>query len=173
MPGCVQSYTHFLQRDSLYNEEKPYSLRYTAPDGFPRANIKLDRHNILVEDCRARKHDLSIEKTGCFIWNFETRMSYDDFDDTNKIKSIYLTDVAEGLCGMLGASKVQIFEHTVCTSSRWKSGTSAEMIAETAFRSESATMSFLYQLENLTTTISQHPLHMLVCSLITQATAIC
>lgn len=113
MAAIVRSHTHFLKRDPLYNEEKPYSLRFTAPDGFPRANIKLDRHDLDVFDVRPKKDELSLESNGCFVWNFKSRMPYDDFDNEAKVREIYLVEVADGLRQRLGARQVQIFEHTV------------------------------------------------------------
>ena len=111
--GTIESYTHFLKRDPLYNIEKPYTLRYTAPNGFPRANIKLDRHNLSVRDIRPQKDELSLDRNGCFVWSFQTRMTYNDFDDKTKILDVYLSEVADRLRTELGAEKVQVFEHTV------------------------------------------------------------
>ncbi|OMP83096.1 hypothetical protein BK809_0004477 [Diplodia seriata] len=109
----VQTHTHFLQRDALYDEEKPYSLRYTPPAGFPRANIKLERHGIRVRDVRPAKDDLSFERDGFEVIDFSSQMKYQDWDDDSKIKSVYLREVADRLRKALGACHVQIFEHTV------------------------------------------------------------
>lgn len=109
----VWTYTHFLQRDPLYQEEKPYSLRYTAPEGFPRANIKLERHEIMVQDIRPDKDKLSFRRDGWCINDLRSRMKYGDWDDDSKVKEIYLREVAGMLRKTLGACHVQIFEHTV------------------------------------------------------------
>ncbi|OJD30644.1 methyltransferase [Diplodia corticola] len=111
--AAVQTYTHFLQRDALYAKEKPYSLRYTPPEGFPRANIKLERHNLTVRDVRPVKDELLFERDGCQIIDFNSRMKYDDWDDDANIKAVYLLEVADRLRSALGACHVQIFEHTV------------------------------------------------------------
>lgn len=87
------SHTHFLKRDALYEEEKPYSLRYTPPDGFPRSNITLERHEIAVHDIRPVIHERTFKKDGCAVMN--------------------LAEVADSLCKALDACNVQIFEHTV------------------------------------------------------------
>ncbi|KAL0263693.1 hypothetical protein SLS55_002674 [Diplodia seriata] len=108
----VLSHTHFLQRDDLYIEEKPYSLRYTPPEGSSRANIKLELHEIRVRDVRPVKDKLSFETDGCAIVDLGSRMKYEDWDDDSQVKAVYLREVADLLRRVLGACHVQIFEHT-------------------------------------------------------------
>lgn len=105
--------TPFFKRLPLYSEEKPYSLRYTPPSGFPRANIEVEQHKILVDDVRPHLASLSLAKYGCKILPIASRMQYADFDDEESIKAVYLREVADLLCQHLGAQRVQIFEHTV------------------------------------------------------------
>ncbi|KAJ4415699.1 hypothetical protein N0V82_007192 [Gnomoniopsis sp. IMI 355080] len=112
----LTTHTHFLKRLPLYLEEKPYSLRYTPPSGFPRANIEVERHEIQVEDIRPSLASLTLEKDGCEVLRLEesSRMQYADFDNDETIKAVYLHEVAEALCRRLpGAQRVQVFEHTV------------------------------------------------------------
>jgi hypothetical protein len=45
--------------------------------------------------------------------DFATQMKYSDYDDEDKIKAVYLRDVANRLKTLLNAQHVQIFEHTV------------------------------------------------------------
>jgi hypothetical protein len=112
--ATVQSHTHFLARDPLYDAEKPYSLRFTAPEGFPRANIRLERHGITVRDVRADSKPVTLSEDGCMLLDdFTTQMTYSDYDDEDKIKAVYLRDVANRLKALLNAQHVQIFEHTV------------------------------------------------------------
>lgn len=109
----LTTHTHFLKRLSLYDEEKPYSLRYTPPLGFPRANIEVERHEIRIEDIRPRLASLTLAQDGCEILRIVSRMRYEDFDNEETTKSIYLREVADTLCRRLGAQRVQVFEHTV------------------------------------------------------------
>ncbi|KAI4157697.1 MAG: hypothetical protein LQ342_008083 [Letrouitia transgressa] len=113
MTATVHSYTHFLERHALYKTEKPYTLRFTPPEGFLRANIKLERHNIIVRDIRSTQQQPSYEHDGLAIVELDTKMMYDDFDDEARIKNIYLREVADLLKSVLHAQHVQIFEHTV------------------------------------------------------------
>ena len=109
----LQTQVYFLKRSPLYNEEKPYSLRFTPPSGFPRANIVLECHDITIEDTRATKDDLSLEKNGFAIMNLDTTMEYDQFDDEQIVKDTYLRELSDALRVYLKASHVQVFEHTV------------------------------------------------------------
>lgn len=111
--NTLDSYTHFLKKDPLYDGEKPYSLRFTPPKDFAGANIKLERHKLRVRDVRDEKDELSLAKDGCVIWDFRSQMTYKDFDDDSKVREVYLTEVADALRNQLGAERVQIFEHTV------------------------------------------------------------
>lgn len=112
MASVVETNTHFLKRDSLYADVKPYSLRFTPPGDFPRANILLERHNIEVHDVRNEK-SLNFTKDGATILPFHTRMSYDDYDEETIVKDVLLKEVSNLLKDFLGAQHVQIFEHTV------------------------------------------------------------
>lgn len=113
MTGNVQTYTHFLRRDPLYATEKPYSLRLTPPTGFPRTNIKLEKRDIKIRNIRGPGSKPSFEEDGCSLLDLRTEMQHADFDDEEKIKEIYLKEVANCLKTFLGAQHVQIFEHTV------------------------------------------------------------
>ncbi|KAJ4385405.1 hypothetical protein N0V93_009833 [Gnomoniopsis smithogilvyi] len=109
----LTTHTHFLKRLPLYYEEKPYSLRYTPPAGFPRANIEVERRDIQVEDIRPHVASLTLAQDGCELLPIVSRMRYADFDNDETIKAVYLREVADELCRRLGAQRVQVFEHTV------------------------------------------------------------
>ena len=115
MAASVHSYTHFLKRDELYDTEKPFSLRFTPPEGFPRANIKLERHDIDIRDVR-EKRNLTFGKDGAAVLEFNSKMIYEDYDDENVVQDVYLKEVSNFLKKFLGAQHVQIFEHTVCST---------------------------------------------------------
>ena len=108
----VHSTTHYLARDKLYDTEKPFSLRFTAPEDFPRSNIKLEKHDIEVRDLR-KSEMMSFEKHGCTVVNLRSMMTHSDFDNDELVKEIYLKEVANYLKDFLDAQHVQIFEHTV------------------------------------------------------------
>ncbi len=105
---------HFLARNDLYREEKPFSLRFEPEREFPNSNITMEKHeDITVEDIRGREQDFSIEQNGFTIMPFDSHMAYDDFDDERKVIDVYLKEVADRIRIFLGSTYVQIFEHTV------------------------------------------------------------
>ena len=113
MVDTVHSNTHFLRRGALYDTEKPYSLRFTPPDGFPRANINLEKQDITIHDIRRKKSTFNFQRDGFAILNFESKMTYEDYDSEEIVKEVLLKEIANALKALLGAQHVQIFEHTV------------------------------------------------------------
>jgi hypothetical protein len=110
--NMIRTTAHFLERNQLYKTEKPYSLRFSPPEGFPRQSTKLEEHEIDVQDVRTAG-PLSYATEGCTVLDFQSLMEYDDYYDEEKVKDVYLREVANLLRDYFGASKVQIFEHRV------------------------------------------------------------
>jgi DNA-binding transcriptional MerR regulator len=110
---------HCLDRLELYRKEKPYEMRFYPPCDFPRKNIHISKyHGIPVEDIRARKESLSINKNGFMVMELDGQMSPEDFSDREAIASQYLPKVAEELKKCLGASRVQIHDYLVSPCQR-------------------------------------------------------
>lgn len=104
---------NFIRNDDFYNEEKPYLLTYEPPGDFPKTNVKLDNRHMKLEDIRGRENEFNVEDNGFAIMKIQTKLSYEDFDNEDLVKRVYLKEVAETLKTFLGASRIQIFEHIV------------------------------------------------------------
>jgi len=105
---------NFLRRDDLYETEKPYLCLFETPTGFPKTNIRLSkRKDLIIEDIRGRESGLLLGSQGFAIMRMTSKLSCNDFSDNAKIKSQYLSEVAEHLRCFCKASRVQIFEHVV------------------------------------------------------------
>lgn len=113
LSNTIHSEIYFLKRDDLYDDEKPYSLRFTPPSAFPRANIKLEQHTVAINDMRLRSEPLRFDDCGFQIIPFQSLLPYAGFEDDEAVKRIYLREAANLIKDFLQASKVQIFEHTV------------------------------------------------------------
>jgi hypothetical protein len=103
----------FLAQVPLYNEVKPYRLKYLPPSGLPQSNIQLEQHEISIRDVRTLDPGLDLQKDGFAFIPSKSAMNYEDFDDDENIKRIYLKEIAESLKTPLNALRVQIFEHLV------------------------------------------------------------
>lgn len=116
MSSALLTSMHFLARRDDYKIIKPYSLRFEPEDpSLAKTNIKLECHeDIEVEDIRSFERCFTLDADGFTVLKLDTAMAYEDFDDEDKILQVYLKETADMLLSYCGATKVQIFEHTVC-----------------------------------------------------------
>ncbi|PCH36564.1 hypothetical protein WOLCODRAFT_28657 [Wolfiporia cocos MD-104 SS10] len=92
-------------------DEAPYTYAYQAPEGTPRTNIGTDSHPVVVHDVRGREEEFSLDKTG---FQFVKHVSQEkEFDDEERIKTVYYKEVEELLKNTVGAKRVYIFDHTI------------------------------------------------------------
>jgi hypothetical protein len=64
-----------------------------------------------IEDARPIIDEFTLDRQGFEIMNLESKMTYEDFQDDAKIVQVYLSEVADALRDLFGASYVQIFEY--------------------------------------------------------------
>lgn len=78
---------------------------------------RVEVKDILVKDIRGRELSFSLDNNGFAVMQLKgLGMTYEDFSDDAKLKSIYLKAVAKELQTYLGASRVQIFDVLVLAS---------------------------------------------------------
>ena len=108
----------FLPRSSRWQKEKPYTLKFQPAEGFPvTSEQRVEVKDILVKDIRGQESSFSLDKNGFAVMPLkELSMTYDDFSNDTKVKSVYLKSVAKELQTYLGASRVQIFDVLVSRS---------------------------------------------------------
>ncbi|KAK8068767.1 CMCJ-like methyltransferase [Apiospora phragmitis] len=78
---------HYLENHKLYETEKPYSLRF-PPNGIPQlpqSNVRRDRHQIQLRSIRENT-DLRLDSCGFELLLFPCALSYQDFEDRQKIR---------------------------------------------------------------------------------------
>ena len=103
-----------LDKNELYQREKPYEMRFNPPGDFPRKNLEVSKHdNIPVEDVRGYEKDLSFERNGFIVMELDIPMDIEDFGSREAIVSQYLPKVAEELKDRLGATRVQVHDYLV------------------------------------------------------------
>ncbi len=112
--AVVETSMNFLARDALYEQEKPYQLRYAAEEGIPTTNLRHEKqHLIKIRNIRGQEQKLSFESNGFAVLKMDDELSYDDFGNPEGIRR-YLEVVSESLRALLGANKVQVYQYTVC-----------------------------------------------------------
>nr|POE75759.1 hypothetical protein CFP56_67778 [Quercus suber] len=109
----VTSPMYFIAPQQKTSSEKAYQLKYDPPDGFPPTNIVSDEYSPTIEDVRGQENHFSVDRNGFAILEIEDRLSYNDYGDETKIRQTYFPHVAEAVKKLLGAARVQIFEHVV------------------------------------------------------------
>nr|POE69211.1 hypothetical protein CFP56_75649 [Quercus suber] len=113
----VVSPIYFIGQQQTLSSEKAYQLKFDPLDGFPPSNIESDEYPQKIDDIRGNLDQFSVERNGFAIIPIQERLSYADYGDETKIRQIYLPQVAEAIKELLGAARVQIFEHVVSTPS--------------------------------------------------------
>ena len=111
--AVVETSLHFLTRDKLYENEKPYQLKYTPAKGIPTTNIRLEKkESIKISSMRGQEGRLSFEKNGFTVLRMDDEIPYDTFSNSTSVQN-YLDMVGEQLKMRLGADKVQVYQYTV------------------------------------------------------------
>jgi len=112
----IRATLYYLRRDDLWETVKPYSLEFET-DEIPRSNFKTQKvEDVPIEDVRGKEHKFSFSKTGWAVLEMKSAMTYEDFQDSNKIDNIYCHELSllilEYMKPMI-ASSVKIFDTTV------------------------------------------------------------
>jgi hypothetical protein len=118
MATSVQSSVFFLKRKPLYETERVYELDIEPPPGFPRTNMEHEKVNdVVIEDIRGQEQNFTFCNNGFSLINLNGGITYEDFNDADKIEKIYLKNVASKIKSELGAARVQIFDYNVSADS--------------------------------------------------------
>jgi hypothetical protein len=109
---AVEGMMYFLSRDDRYNQEKPYTLRYTPGGGLPQTNIDRTQYSIKFHDMR-REQNLRYNKCGFKVATLHSQMQYEDYDDIDKVESIHGPEVAGCVKGALKATSAEVLDYVV------------------------------------------------------------
>lgn len=94
-------------------DEKPYHLMYGDFEGLPRTNISREWRNTTFVDVRTRLPELSFNKSGFTVRRLQSRMTYQDFDDDQKVWDVYFKELESHLREFLGAHEVKFFRYGI------------------------------------------------------------
>jgi len=115
--GDIEAEISFLSSDELYNNVKPYRMRYQPEDtNIPRTNIILERQKVKIHNMRNQIDQISYDICGFSIMQMASQMVYEDFSDPDKIKNIHLREICESVQNMMKASSVHVLAYEVKSS---------------------------------------------------------
>lgn len=103
----------FLARDELYEKVKPYSMCY-KPMGDLKQSILIPQKYFVTMKSIRNANGLAFDHCGFDFLNLESKMSYEDFDDPQKIASIYAPEISAALKDRLSAQHVYVTDYAVC-----------------------------------------------------------
>lgn len=116
-PPTIKSSMFYLDRDQIYDNEKPYSMRYQPLDGTPQSNFIKSEHPITVRSMRERDAGpFHLDECGFQLIPLKSQLKYDEYWDNEKIQQIYVQEVKDALKTELHAKFVHVLDYAVCAS---------------------------------------------------------
>jgi hypothetical protein len=106
-PKPLTATLHYLKRGA----EKPVRYVSDPPTGVPAWNGIDDPREIRIEDARGQEEKFTLDKNGFQL--VKTRSAVTDFYSSAEVERVYYPEVEQLLKKTLGATRVQIFDHTV------------------------------------------------------------
>jgi hypothetical protein len=103
---------YFLSRNPIYNQEKPYTLRYAPELDFPQTNIERSLHKIKFQDMRDAP-GLIYDKCGFTFANYVSAMRHEDFESPIKIETLHQAEIVECVKKTLNASSIDVLDYVV------------------------------------------------------------
>ncbi|KAG8667967.1 hypothetical protein FPOAC1_012809 [Fusarium poae] len=111
--SVIESSMYYLDRTSLHDVEKPYSMRY-LPEGIPQSNYKKVKYPMNAKSMRCYGVDsFRLNECGFQRIELKTKLSYDDFWDNQKVQEVYIEEVKDALKAELGAKHVHVLDYAV------------------------------------------------------------
>lgn len=111
--GDVSSKIFFIDRNEIYDTQKPYSLRYEAGGEIQHTNVVHHEHETKVCNMRNHLDSLSFGESGFRVLQLKSQMEYNDYADTEKIDSIHTPEIETELIRTFQASEVHVFDSVV------------------------------------------------------------
>ncbi|KAK3344776.1 hypothetical protein B0H65DRAFT_524018 [Neurospora tetraspora] len=112
--STVRSSMWYLDRDPLYETEKPYSMRYEPDDEIPQNNLKKIPHPIEVKSMREPgAGPFRMEECGFQMIQLHSNLTPDDFWKEELVQKVYVQEVKEALKKELGAKHVHVLDYAL------------------------------------------------------------
>lgn len=87
---------NYLQRDPLYEREKPYKFTYKVSElGVPATNLKFAAHSITPRKAEDFWHELRLDINGFQFLKWPTSLCASDFESDETITRCYYPEILE------------------------------------------------------------------------------
>lgn len=104
----------FVRPQSWPEEEKPYILTYLPNDDLSLSNFDYDDiHKVQIRDMRPIKEQLSLDREGFEVADFESSLAYNEYFDEEKLRTVFASELRAYLTATYGLSAVYIHECVV------------------------------------------------------------
>jgi hypothetical protein len=112
-PKDLHATMYFLRRDKIYGTVKSYNLEFTSEE-LPISNLKTHKvEDLLIKDLRGIEHEFTFDTSGFAVLDLQSTMTYEDFNDPDKIENIYCQELGACLLRYMRATCVQVFDAQV------------------------------------------------------------
>ena len=108
---------YYLGPREDFENEKPYFINYPVSgfSGALQTNMNhLPYKGIQIHDIRDNEADFHLDTQGFQLVKHSTNLSNEDFEDDATIRARYYPEMVQLVKDELQATKVFVFEHTVC-----------------------------------------------------------
>lgn len=114
----VSTEIYHLEQLSLYQNVKPYTMRYVPDASLPSTNVRREKRKVQVKDMRGQESHFSLDKQGFMIRELRTSMQHEDYDNDQAIRDTYLEELRNVLIDLFPGCDVDFISYLVSRSSR-------------------------------------------------------
>ena len=111
----IDTFMYYLERTSLYDTEKPYTMRYQPDEDIPQSNFKKIKYPMTAKSMRLPgSGPFYLNDCGFQLVELKSHLSYNEFWDNKRVKEVYIQEVKDTLKRELGAKYVHVLDYAVC-----------------------------------------------------------
>jgi hypothetical protein len=115
--SSLETGLYFLAKDSKYESEKPYTVRFDTEGKFPYTNISNVKHQVELTNLRpilsASPRKFSFQRNGFEVLEIPDRMTFEDFNDDETIRTVHLPYLLKMIQTKLKTGKIHVLEYRV------------------------------------------------------------
>ncbi|OAA70228.1 hypothetical protein ISF_02202 [Cordyceps fumosorosea ARSEF 2679] len=110
---ALEAPLYFLERNEIWDSTKPYTFQYYTKEKFPRTNVLQSPSLTRINDMRSHCTPATLEAEGFTFSRFSSKMQHSDFQDEEKVASVYCRELESHFLDLLGAKHVRALDYQV------------------------------------------------------------